>query len=73
MSQNDVWEKAAACVRAARETSDPRKRATLICLGGFWLNLARVNPFEIDDEMADNIATMEQIQADLIESSPTVH
>lgn len=73
MSENDVWEKAAACVRAARETSDPKRRATLICLGGFWLNLARVDPFEIDDEMADHIATMEQMQADMMDASHTVH
>jgi hypothetical protein len=31
-----------------------------------------VDPFEIDDEMAENIATMEQMQAELIEP-PTFH
>jgi hypothetical protein len=73
MSQTEIWEKAVACVAAARATSDPKKRAVLLCLGGFWLNLARMKPSEIDDEMAINIASMEQMQTDLIESSPTFH
>jgi hypothetical protein len=73
MSQNDLWEKAVACVKAAHASSDPKRRAILICLGGFWLNLAQVNPVEIDDEMAINIAAAEQMQAELIETSPTLH
>jgi hypothetical protein len=32
-----------------------------------------VNPCQIDDAMATNIAAMEQVQADLIETSPVFH
>jgi hypothetical protein len=73
MSQSDLWEKAVACVKAAHASNDPKRRAILICLGGFWLNLAQADPVEIDEELASNIAAAEQMQAELIETSPTVH
>jgi hypothetical protein len=73
MSQNDLWEKAVACVKAAHASSDPKRRAILICLGGFWLNLAQMDPDAIDEELASNIAAAEQMQAELIETSPTLH
>ena len=41
VSQSDLWEKATACVKAAHASGDPKRRAILICLGGFWLNLAQ--------------------------------
>ena len=73
MSQSDLWEKAVACAKAAGTTSDPRKRSLLIHLGEFWLDLAGVNPFQIDAAMATNIAAMERVQAELIETSPVFH
>jgi hypothetical protein len=73
MSQSDLWEKAVACAKAAGATGDPKKRSLLIRLGEFWLDLARVNSFQIDDAMAINIAVMERVQAELIETSPVFH
>jgi hypothetical protein len=73
MSQSDLWEKAVACAKAAGTTSDPKKRSLLVHLGEFWLNLAEVDPFQIDEAMATNIAAMEQVQAELIETSPLFH
>jgi hypothetical protein len=62
-----------ACAKAARASSDPKKRAALVYLGEFWLNLARAEAFQIDDGRALDIAVMEQIHAELIGVNPTFH
>jgi hypothetical protein len=73
MSESDLWEKALACAKAVWASSDPKKRAVLVYLGEFWLNLARTEPFRIDDRRAPDIAVMEQIHAELIGINPTFH
>jgi len=73
MSASDLWEMAVACAKAAQASSDPNKRAALVYLGEFWLNLARAEPFQIDDGTALDIAVMEQMHAELIGVNPTFH
>jgi hypothetical protein len=41
MSQNDLWEKAAACVKAGHPSSDPKRRAILPAWAGFGSTLAQ--------------------------------
>jgi hypothetical protein len=40
MSQAEVWEKAAECVRAIEVTSDPEERKLLMQLESLWVQLA---------------------------------
>jgi hypothetical protein len=73
MSKDDLWERAAACVQAAYATPDPKRRALLAYLGNFWISLVEMEPLEIDEAAARNIAAIAQIQAELIEGRPTFH
>jgi hypothetical protein len=66
-------EKPVVCVKAALATENPRKRAILVSLGGFWISLAEVMPVQLNDKMAHDIAAMEQMQAELVGMFPTVH
>ena len=73
MSQNNLWAaNGVACLKAARAAAD-QKRAVLIHLGGFWLDLAHAPPAQIDSVMASRIAAMERIQAGLLGTPPTLH
>jgi hypothetical protein len=67
MSQNDLWAaNGVACLKAACAATDQKKRAVLIHLGGFWLDLAHAPPAQIDSAMASRIAAMERVQAGLL-------
>jgi hypothetical protein len=73
MSESDLWENAAVCALAAGASSNPQMRAVLVCLGEFWLDLARMHPFQLDDPMALHIGEVEQMQAELIGMTRTFH
>ena len=73
MSQSDLWEKAVVCAKAAHASSDPKRRAILIYLGEFWLDLARMDSFQFDASMAVNIAVIEQMHAELTGMVHTSH
>ncbi len=73
MSKDDLWERAAACVRAAYATPDPKRRALLAYLGNFWISLVEMEPLDIDEVAARNIAAIAQIQAELIGGRSTIH
>jgi hypothetical protein len=71
--KDDLWERAAACVQAAYATTDPKRRALLAYLGNFWISLVEMDPTEIDEAAARNIAAIAEMQAELIASRPTFH
>ena len=74
MSHRDLWDKAAACARAAVVTSDPKMREILVCLGEFWLDLAIAKPDDrSDDRIATELAKIERIHAELLGTVPTCH
>jgi hypothetical protein len=74
MSQNDLWAaNGVACLKAACAAAGQKKRAVLIHLGGFWLDLAHAPPAQIDSVLASRIAAMERIQAGLLGTPPTLH
>lgn len=73
MSEEDLWEKAAACVQAAHATPDLKMRAVLTCLGNYWISLLHNKPDEIDHDTALTIAEVARAQAELIETQPTFH
>jgi hypothetical protein len=83
MSQKDLWEKAAECARAIAATSDPNHREMLTHLRTLWINLANESPF-LGDKLAEQVATVSGIHADLMQlvmpvaagtvtSSPLLH
>jgi hypothetical protein len=65
MTQSFFLAKAADCARAAVASSDPAKREMLTKLQKWWIDLARENPL-IDDQVAEQIAKLEAIYADLV-------
>jgi hypothetical protein len=73
MSEEDLWERAAACVQAAQASEDAKMRVILTCLGNFWIGLIHKRPDEIDHVTALTIAEVAQAQAELIEMRPTFH
>jgi hypothetical protein len=73
MSKDDLWERAADCVQAAYATPDPKRRALLAYLGNFWISLVEMEPLELDEAAARNIAAIAQIQAELIGGRSTFH
>jgi hypothetical protein len=74
MPQNDLWAaNGVACLKAACAAADQKKRAVLIHLGGFWLDLAHAPPAQIDSVLAGRIVAMERIQAGLLGTRPTLH
>jgi hypothetical protein len=64
MPQKYLLEKAAVCARAAEATSNQTKREMLTNLQKWWISLANENPL-IDDRVAEQIAKLEAICADL--------
>ena len=44
MSQRDLWDKAAACARAAEASDDPTRREVLTCLGEFSGQFSQCEP-----------------------------
>jgi hypothetical protein len=73
MSEDDLWERAAACVQAATATEDAKMRTVLTHLGNFWIGLMHKKPNEIDHHTAITIAEVARAQAELIETQPTFH
>jgi hypothetical protein len=65
MSQ-DLWDKAAECARAIETTSDPRQREMLTHLQTLWTNLANESQVVSGHQLADQIATISKIHADLV-------
>jgi hypothetical protein len=72
MSEDELWERAAACVQASEVTQDPKMRSVLTCLGNFWLCLIHT-PCAMDDDMALTIAEVARVQVELIGRRPTFH
>ena len=68
MSQADLWNKAAECTRAIEAASDPLQREMLTNLRTLWTNLANESPF-LGDKLADQIATINRIHDDLMQTA----
>jgi hypothetical protein len=66
MRTADPWGNALVCARAAQAASDPARRALLVYLGEFWLELARHDISQINVETAIDLAVIEQMQARII-------
>jgi hypothetical protein len=66
MSQRDPWGNAVTCAQAADATDDPGKRALLVYLGEFWLELAQHDTSEISESTAIDIAVVEKVQAEIL-------
>jgi hypothetical protein len=73
MFEDDLWERAAACIQAAQATQDLKMRAVLTCLGNFWIGLIYKKPHGIDHGTALSIAEVARVQAELIGTQPTFH
>jgi hypothetical protein len=69
MSQRDPWGRAVLCANAALTTRNPHKRALLIYLGEFWLELARHDTSKISDNVAIDVALIERMQAEILGES----
>jgi hypothetical protein len=65
MSQIDPWEKATECARAIKATGDPEKRQMLTHLQTLWIKLGNEAQLLSDGALAEQIATVAQIHADL--------
>jgi hypothetical protein len=65
MSQANLWEKAAECARAIEATNDSRKREMLTHLRTLWINLANESRLLGTPGLAEQIATIGRIHADL--------
>lgn len=61
------------CANAALAAPNPHKPALLICFGEFWLELARHDMSQISENIATDIAVIEQIEAKLLGAIPTSH
>jgi hypothetical protein len=72
MSEDDLWERAAACVQAANATQDVKMRAVLESFGNFWIGLIHTL-HAIDDDMALTITQVASVQAELIGGRRTFH
>jgi hypothetical protein len=64
MTQKYLLDKAADCARTADTSSNPAKREMLVNLQKWWIKLANEKPF-IDDRVAEQIAKLEAIYANL--------
>jgi hypothetical protein len=58
---------------AALATRDPVRRALLVYLEEFWLELARHDTSQISKETALDIVAIEQMQSKISGLSPTLH
>ena len=61
------------CANAAPARPNPHKRAPLIYLGEFWLELARHDTSQIGENTATDIEVIEQIEAKLLGATHTSH
>jgi hypothetical protein len=66
MARSDPWGNAVACANAALATLDPHRRALLVYLGEFWLELARHETSDVSEDTAVDIAVIERVQAELL-------
>jgi hypothetical protein len=73
LSADDLWGRAAVCAHAALATSDPRRRALLVYLGEFWLELSRHDLSKLDEMSAADLAAIERMQTELIGPALTCH
>ena len=72
MSQTDLWDKAAECTRAIEATSDPKVRELLINLRTLWINLANERAILSDAALAEHVAAVTRIHADLTRAAGSV-
>ena len=70
MSQRYLWEKAAECTRAIEATSDSKVRKILIHLRTLWINLANERAILSDAALAEQVAAVTRIHADLTRAAP---
>jgi hypothetical protein len=68
MSREDLFERAAECTRMIEATSSPTNRKMLTNLRSLWINLANENAILSDAELAEQIAAVTRIHADLMRS-----
>jgi hypothetical protein len=54
-------------------SADPERRALLVYLGEFWLELTYHDPSQISEGTAIDIAVIEQMQAEILGESTAVH
>jgi hypothetical protein len=73
LSSDDLWGRAAICARAALAASNPQKRALLVYLGEFWLELSRRDMSQITEAAATDLAVIERLEADLLGLTLTFH
>ena len=66
MSQKDLFDKAAECARMIGTTNDPLRRDMLTHLQTLWTNLANESLILGEAALAEQIATVTTIHADLI-------
>ncbi len=66
MSQRDLLDKAAECARAIETTGDPERRGVLAMLQKLWTNLANEAGFLGVDALAEEIAKVEGIHAQVV-------
>jgi hypothetical protein len=72
-SSHDLWGRAVVCAQAALAISDPHKRALLVYLGEFWLELSRHDTFQISEATAADLAAIERMEADLLGQTLRFH
>ena len=73
MFEDELWERAAACIQAAQATQDAKMCAVLTCLGNFWIGLIHQKPDHVNHDTDLSIAEVARIQAELIGTRPTFH
>ena len=71
--QQDPWENAVICALAAVAASDPLRRALLVDLGEFWLEVARHDTSQISAKVAIDIVMIEKLQGEILGIRTTIH
>jgi len=71
--RQDPWGNAVVCALAALAASDPLRRALLIGLGEFWLELALHDTSQTSAKLAIDIAMIEKLQGEILGVRTTTH
>jgi hypothetical protein len=65
MSQMNLWDRVAECTREIEASSDPTRREMFTHLRALWINLANESQLLSNDALAEQIAAVDKIHADL--------
>jgi hypothetical protein len=68
MSQTDPWAKAAECIDAIRESSEPELRSLLAAIRDRWIQLANQRLLLTDAEFARETARVARMHSHLIDT-----